>query len=126
MIDMWDLVVQAFEGKYAQLIVVKKMLEIGISIKSGEPYCDIFRIQKQELARQLGVNRKVVSRVLEEIALNPQLAEVFEKLKPICNISDVAILSGFPVLEIFVDNSFASGIVAKVTEILAPDGHSKI
>lgn len=118
---MWDLVERSFKGKFAQLVVVRTMLELGISVREGSPFCGPFRIQKLEIARQLGVNRKVIDRVLEKVGSNPQLTEVFERLKPICDISDVASILGFPVLEVFVENSFVPGIVAKVTDMLAKE-----
>ncbi|MHA2371360.1 MAG: amino acid-binding ACT domain protein [Candidatus Hodarchaeales archaeon] len=121
LIAMWDIVERAFKGKFAQLIVVRAMLELGISVRDGHPCCGPFRIKKSEFAQKLGVNRKVVSTVIKQIEASPQLAEVFERLKPICDISEVAKILGFPVLEIFVENSFASGIVAKVTAMLAQE-----
>ncbi|MCY3413976.1 MAG: amino acid-binding ACT domain protein [Candidatus Heimdallarchaeota archaeon] len=130
---MWQKIISAFENTPSQLKVIKLFLEIGIRIErhgkssSGEDkvaiYCGPIEQSVTKLANAIGVDRKVVLATCKSIVENNELADVFTRLKPVADISDVARYdknSFEGVMDIYAFSD-SVGIAALATKLLAEE-----
>ncbi len=120
---MWGKIREKFEKYPSQIAVAKEFLRLGISIKDGKPYCDNIELVPTKIAEAVGVDRKVVVMAIQNIEEDDELRRVFSSLKPVANISEVARILGFGVLEVYAESQ-RPGIVAGITGILANEGIS--
>ncbi len=120
---MWKKIVEKFERYPSQIVVAKEFLRLGISVKNGKAYCGDIELVPTKIAEALGVDRKVVVSAIQNIESDEELRKVFSSLKPVANITEVARILGFGVLEVYAE-SHKVGIVAGITSILAREGIS--
>ncbi len=120
---MWKRVVEKFEKYPSQIAVAKEFLRLGISVRDGKAYCGEIELVPTKIAEAVGVDRKVVMAAIQNIESDDELRKVFSSLKPVANITEVARVLGFGVLEVYAE-SHKVGIVAGVTSILAREGIS--
>ncbi|HDD36555.1 MAG: amino acid-binding ACT domain protein [Archaeoglobaceae archaeon] len=120
---MWKKIVEKFERYPSQIAVAKEFLRLGISVKNGKAYCDNIELVPTKIAEAIGVDRKVVVMAIQNIERDEELRKVFSSLKPVANITEVARILGYGVLEVFAE-SHKVGIVAGITSILAREGIS--
>jgi predicted regulator of amino acid metabolism with ACT domain len=98
------LILEAYFKKYpARRKVAEFLFENGLSVKNGKIYLRDVEVPISELARIIGVNRKIVYHTIEYIEKTYPLKLVFEKLNPLPSLIDVAPLMGWEVLEIELD-----------------------
>ncbi|MFW6194127.1 MAG: amino acid-binding ACT domain protein, partial [Halobacteriota archaeon] len=74
-----------------------------------------------KIAEAVGVDRKVVVMAMQQIENDEELKKVFSSLKPVVNITEVARILDYSVLEVYAE-SYKVGIVAGITSILAKEG----
>lgn len=120
---MWEKIVNKFEKYPSQISVAREFLRLGISIRNGKAYCDEIELVPTKIADAIGVDRKVVLAAIQNIENDEELRKVFSSLKPVANISEVARILGFGVLEVYAE-SHKVGIVAGVSTVLAKEGIS--
>lgn len=120
---MWEKIREKFERYPSQIAVAKEFLRLGISIKNGKAYCDKIELVPSKIAEAIGVDRKVVVMAIQNIEKDEELRRVFSSLKPVANITEVARILGYGVLEVYAE-SHKVGIVAGITSILAREGIS--
>ncbi len=120
---MWKKIVEKFEKYPSQIAVAKEFLRLGISVRDGKAYCGEIELVPTKIAEAVGVDRKVVMAAIQNIESDDELRKVFSALKPVANITEVARILGFGVLEVYAE-SHKVGIVAGVTSILAREGIS--
>ena len=120
---MWKKIVEKFERYPSQIVVAKEFLRLGISVKNGKAYCGDIELVPTKIAEALGVDRKVVVSAIQNIESDEELRKVFSSLRPVANITEVARILGFGVLEVYAE-SHKVGIVAGITSILAREGIS--
>ncbi len=120
---MWKKIREKFERYPSQIAVAKEFLRLGISIKNGKAYCDKIELVPSKIAEAIGVDRKVVVMAIQNIEKDEELRRVFSSLKPVANITEVARILGYGVLEVYAE-SHKVGIVAGITSILAREGIS--
>jgi hypothetical protein len=120
---MWKKIVEKFERYPSQIAVAREFLRIGISVKNGKAYCDNIELIPTKIAEAIGVDRKVVVMAIQNIESDEELRKVFSSLKPVANVTEVARILGYGVLEVFAE-SHKVGIVAGVTSVLAREGIS--
>ena len=98
------LVLEAYFKNYpARRKVAEFLFENGLSVKNGKIYLRNVEVPISELARIIGVNRKIVYHTIEYIEKTYPLKLIFEKLNPLPSLIDVAPLMGWEVLEIELD-----------------------
>ncbi|WP_297475706.1 regulator of amino acid metabolism, contains ACT domain protein [Thermococcus sp.] len=98
------LVLEAYFKNYpARRKVAEFLFENGLSVKNGKIYLRDVEIPISELARIIGVNRKIVYHTIDYIEKTYPLKLIFEKLNPLPSLIDVAPLMGWEVLEIELD-----------------------
>jgi len=115
---VWEQIKRKFDRFPSQLEVAKTFLRLGISVKNGKAFCDDIELVPTKIASALSVDRKVVVLAIENIEKDEELKDVFGSIKPVAEISEVARILGYPVLEVFAD-SMETGIVANITGIIA-------
>ena len=120
---MWKKIVEKFERYPSQIAVAREFLRLGIAIKNGKAYCDDIELVPTKIAEAIGVDRKVVVMAIQNIESDEELKRVFSSIKPVANITEVARILGFGVLEVYAE-SHKIGIVAGVTSVLAREGIS--
>lgn len=120
---MWKKIVEKFERYPSQIAVAREFLRLGIAVKDGKAYCDNIELVPTKIAEAIGVDRKVVVMAIQNIESDEELKRVFSSIKPVANITEVARILGFGVLEVYAE-SHKVGIVAGVTSVLAREGIS--
>ncbi len=125
---MWDYINEIFEGYPAEMKVVQKMTEIGISVKIvyDEPklFCDEIEIKPNSIARAYHVDRRVIVNLIQKVISNKRLYEFFSNLSPVANFENSGSKIGFGVMEIIPVDAAKPGIIAGVMKLLADKGIS--
>ncbi len=122
---MWTKVREAFQRTPSRLKVAQLFLESGFRVTEEGIFAGSVELSTTKIARALGVDRKVVEMTAQVILSNKSLREVFSKLKPVADVSDVARYSQsrYGVMEVFAVSS-AVGIAAQATSLLAKENIS--
>ncbi|WP_010479981.1 hypothetical protein [Thermococcus zilligii] len=89
-----------FKDYPARRKVVEFLFENGLSVKNGKIYLRNVEVPVSELARVIGVNRKIIYHTIEYIENTYPLRLIFERLNPLPSLTEVAPLMGWEVLEI--------------------------
>ncbi|MEM4472006.1 MAG: ACT domain-containing protein [Archaeoglobaceae archaeon] len=118
---MWQKVVEKFDKYPSQIAVAREFLRLGISVRNGKAYCGNIELVPAKIGEAIGVDRKVVIAAIQNIESDEELRRVFEKLRPVADITEVARYLGYGVLEVYAESSKA-GIAAGVTSALAREG----
>ncbi len=117
------LILEAYFKNYpARRKVAEFLFENGLSVKGGKIYLKNVEVPISELARAIGVNRKIIYHTIEYIEKTYPLKLIFERLNPLPSLIDVAPLMGWEVLEIDVEKENYQGAFAEVMRILAENG----
>jgi len=122
---MWSKVKKYFRSNPTQLKVARTLIELGFSIKDdGKIYCGSIEISPTKMAKALEIDRRVVKNTVESILSEPELREMFMKIKSAGPFfGDVAKQLGFGVIVITADPKTV-GIVAKASALIADEGIS--
>ncbi|MEM0204056.1 MAG: ACT domain-containing protein [Archaeoglobaceae archaeon] len=118
---MWRRIAEKFEKYPSQIAVAKEFLRLGISIRDGKAYCGKIELVPAKIGEALGVDRKVVVSAIQNIESDLELKKVFEKLKPVADVTEVARFLGYGVLEVYAESN-KPGIASGVTSALAKEG----
>lgn len=114
------LILEAYFKNYpARRKVAEFLFENGLSVRNGKIYIRNVEVPISELARAIGVNRKIIYHTIEYIEKTYSLKLIFERLNPLPGLIDVAPLMGWEVLEIDVDKGGYERAFAEVMRILA-------
>ncbi len=117
------LILEAYFKNYpARRKVAEFLFENGLSVRNGKIYLKNVEVPISELARAIGVNRKIIYHTIEYIEKTYPLKLIFERLNPLPSLIDVAPLMGWEVLEIDVEKENYQGAFAEVMRILAENG----
>jgi predicted regulator of amino acid metabolism with ACT domain len=104
----------------SRLEVVQKMIQLGISVDSKERmFIGNLQVYDTALARAVKVDRRVVRNTVMQISGDPELREIFSKIKPVgTSLVEIAGLLGYTVLVISAD-PYKPGVIAGVADVLA-------
>jgi len=108
----------------SQQKVAKLLLRYGLRVENGRAWCGEVEIGDTALGRAAGVDRRVVRAALETIESNPELGDLFRRLRPTALLSDAAPVMGWSSLEIIPDDAHRPGILADVAGVIAEAGIS--
>ena len=111
-----------FDKYPAQGKVAQKMLEYGIGVKEGSPFCGEVKISFSALAKACGSDRRIVTSTIETIESSELLSGIFSNVQPTCSYKNVAPIMNWGVLEIVPEDVNRPGIISAVTGILAKKG----
>ena len=100
--------------------VARRMVELGIRADSDKKlYVGDVSVSDTALANSVGVDRRVVRHVVEQILDDPELSRIFTHIKPIgSSLIDVADQLGFNVL-IVSSYPHRTGVISSITSVLS-------
>lgn len=114
------LILEAYFRNYpARRKVADFLFENGLSVKNGKIYLREVEVPISELARVIGVNRKIVYHTIEYIEKTYPLKLIFERLNPLPSLIKVAPLMGWEVLEIELDKETYLESFSKILSMLS-------
>ncbi len=121
---MWKELDAYFEGFPAQKRVAHLLLKRGLRVVGGKVLCGEIEIPHAKIARELGIDRRVVEAATKRIQQNERLQMVFSGLQPIAFLRDSAPAMGLGVIVITADDASKPGIIGRVTSKIAERGIS--
>lgn len=121
---MWSVVTDAFRDLPAQRKVVDLMLERGYRVSGGRISSGGIKLPYTEVAREVGVDRRVVDSAASTINDDAELSEIFGKLESIAFLREVAPELGFGVVVIEADDPSAKGLLGDVATCISENGLS--
>lgn len=114
-----------FAGSPGQQAVVRLLLERGFSVNAeGRVVSGGIEIPNTQLAREVGVDRRVVDSTTEALLADDKLRPIFENISAVPSLRDLAPVLDLSVLTVEVGDAEEPGIVAAVTGELADRGIS--
>ena len=117
---MFDEIMGKFEGSPSQQAVIRLLLERGFSVnEEGRVVSGGIEIQFTGIAREIGVDRRVVDSTTDAIRADPELQRIFANISAIPSLRDLAPVLDLTVLTVEVAAADESGIIARVTELIA-------
>jgi|SRR5271157_620233 len=117
---MWSEIIGKFKGMPSQEKVVRLLLERGFQVdKRGHVVSGKIEIPHTQIAKEVGVDRRVVDATTEMILNDDILKRVFMNIHSIASFRDVAPLLGLGVIIIAVDNAQNVGIISDVTMVIS-------
>jgi len=122
---MWKEVMEKFEGSPSQKKVIELLLERGFQVSpDGKVASGGIEIPHTHIANEIGVDRRVVDLTVKRILEEPELKRIFENMRSIAFLAEVAPLLGLSVIIIHPMDARAKGILGEVATVLAKRGLS--
>ena len=122
---MFDEIMEKFEGSPSQQAVIRLLLERGFSVNDdGRVVSGGIEIPNTGIAREIGVDRRVVDSTTDAILEDEELRRIFQNISQVPSLMDLAPVLDLTVLSIAVHDADDVGIVAEVTGLLADHGVS--
>jgi len=122
---MFDEILGKFEGSPGQQAVIRLLLERGFSVNDeGRVVSGGIEIPNTQVAQEAGVDRRVVDSTTDAILDDDELRRIFQNISQIPSLMDLAPVLDLTVITIAVNDADESGIVARVTELIAEHGIS--
>jgi hypothetical protein len=122
---MWVKIRDAFAEFPAQLSVARVLFKYGLRVREdGWIACGDIRIPAVQIAREAGVDRRVVDATARTILMNDELRGIFENLEPVAYLKGVAQQLGLGVIEILPKDAAKPGIISEVTSAISRFGIS--
>ncbi|MFC6989880.1 amino acid-binding protein [Haloplanus sp. GCM10025708] len=117
---MFDEIMGKFEGSPSQQEVIRLLLERGFSVNDeGRVVSGGIEIPNTGIAREIGVDRRVVDSTTDAILEDPELRRIFQNISSIPSLMDLAPVLDLAVLTVWVEDETEPGIVADVTSAIA-------
>ncbi|MFW5928523.1 MAG: hypothetical protein ACOCSL_04885 [Thermoplasmatota archaeon] len=108
-----------FKEDGSQRKVAKFLLKNGLSIETGEIYCDKVKIPKENLSEHLRISVNTIDETIDLIEDHIDLKEIFRNLRPTAYFGRIADQIDAGVIEITPTDPHGVGILAGVTKIIA-------
>lgn len=117
---MWSEIVDKFKGMPSQEKVIRLLLARGFQVNAeGHVVSGKIEIPHTQIAKEVGVDRRVVDATTEMILKDDTLRRVFQNIRSIASLKDVAPLLGLGVIIVRVENAQSVGIINEVTSVVA-------
>lgn len=117
---MWQALLQKFEKYPAQAKVVKLLFERGFQVNTeGKVSSGSIEIAHTQLAKEVGVDRRVVDATTKTIVSDELLSTIFKNVHSIPFLRDVAPSLGLGVIIIIPEDASHAGILAEVAGLIA-------
>ncbi|PSP29290.1 amino acid-binding protein [Halobacteriales archaeon QH_2_65_14] len=122
---MFDEIMAKFSDSPSQQRVIRLLLERGFSVNDdGRVVSGGIEIPNTGIAREVGVDRRVVDATTDAILADEDLRPIFQNISAIPSLMDLAPVLDLTVLTVAVRDAEESGIVATVTTEIADRGIS--
>ncbi len=116
----FDAIMEKFADSPSQQAVIRLLLERGFSVNDeGRVVSGGIEIPNTGIAREVGVDRRVVDSTTDAILADDQLRRIFQNISAIPSLMDLAPVLDLTALAITVRDAEESGIVATVTGAIA-------
>ncbi|WP_256295824.1 amino acid-binding protein [Haloarchaeobius salinus] len=117
---MFDEIMEKFEGSPSQQAVIRLLLERGFSVNDeGRVVSGGIEIPNTGIAREIGVDRRVVDSTTDAILDDEELRRIFQNISQVPSLMDLAPVLDLTVLTVEVSDAEQKGIVSQVTGLLA-------
>ncbi|KUO41106.1 MAG: hypothetical protein APZ16_05745 [Candidatus Hadarchaeum yellowstonense] len=105
--------------------VARVMFKYGLRVmEDGTIACGGIKIPAVQIAKEAGVDRRVVDFTARRILSDKSLRDIFENLEPIAYLKGFAQQLGLGVIEIIPEDASRPGILKEVTGVIAKFGLS--
>ncbi len=122
---MWKEVVEKFSGLPSQRKVVELLLKMGFQVTpAGRITSGGIEIPRTQIAKKVGVDRRVVDMTVRRIQNDSYLQNIFANMRSIAFLADVAPLLGLSVIIIHPRDAREKGILGAVATVMAKQGIS--
>jgi predicted regulator of amino acid metabolism with ACT domain len=120
---MWSIIQEKFKNHPAQEKVIRLLLERGFQInEEGRVVSGSIEIPHTQIARELGVDRRVVDATCETILKDAKLMQIFRNIRTMPLLRDVAPLLGLGVIVITPEDAARKGLLGSVATAVAEHG----
>lgn len=117
---MFDEIMEKFENSPSQQAVIRLLLERGFSVNDdGRVVSGGIEIPNTGIAREIGVDRRVVDATTNAVLEDEELRRIFQNISAVPSLKDLAPVLDLTVLTVYVIDADAPGIVASVTNIIS-------
>ena len=117
---MFDEIMQKFEDSPGQQDVIRLLLERGFSVNDeGRVVSGGIEIPNTGIAREAGVDRRVVNATTDAILADDELHRIFGNISAVPSLLDLAPVLDLTAITVHVREAEESGIVAAVTGAIA-------
>jgi predicted regulator of amino acid metabolism with ACT domain len=122
---MFDEIMQKFEDSPGQQDVIRLLLERGFSVNDeGRVVSGGIEIPNTGIAREAGVDRRVVNATTDAILADDELRRIFRNISAVPSLLDLAPVLDLTAITVHVREAEEAGIVATVTGAIADHGIS--
>ena len=122
---MWQTLLNKFEKYPAQIKVLKLLFERGFQVnEEGKVTSGSIEIAHTQLAKEAGVDRRVVDATTKTIISDQLLSTIFRNVHSIPFLKDVAPSLGLGVIIIIPEDASHVGILAEVASLIAKNNVS--
>jgi len=122
---MWQEILNKFKRFPAQEKVIRLILQRGFQINDrGRVVSGEIEIPHAQIAKELGVDRRVVDTTATAIREDEPLYKVFKNIRSMIFLGDVAPVLGLGVIEITPVNAAKTGVLGDVASAVARYGLS--
>ena len=120
---MFEEIMEKFSDSPSQQRVIRLLLERGFSVnEEGRVVSGGIEIPNTGIAREAGVDRRVVNATTDAILADDELRPIFRNISAVPSLMDLAPVLDMTVLTVTVRDAEESGIVAAVTGRIADHG----
>lgn len=120
---MWTIIQEKFKNHPAQEKVIRLLLERGFQIKPpGRVVSGGIEIPHTQIANEIEVDRRVVDATCETISKNEKLMQIFQNVRTIPFLREVAPILGLGVIVISPDNAARKGLLGAVATAVSEHG----
>lgn len=119
-----DILGNKFDNVPSQEKVAKLLLQNGMRVADGHAYCGDVMLGDCAIGRAAGADRRVVRAALEKISEDPELNDIFSKLRCTLSMVDLAPVIGCSSIIITPTDAKMPGILAEVADVMYKHGVS--
>ena len=119
------LIEEYFRHYPARRRVAEFLLRHGINVRNGSLYLGDVEIPVSEVAKAVGVNRKVVYFTVETIEASNALRLLFRRLRPELKVEAIAPAMGWEIIEIEV-NAGPTAVLRNILGHIAEEGNEAV
>jgi len=117
---MFEEIMEKFSDSPSQQRVIRLLLERGFSVNDeGRVVSGGIEIPNTGIAREVGVDRRVVDSTTDAILADEELRPIFQNISAIPSLMDLAPVLDLTVCTVAVRDAEESGIVAEVSNRIA-------
>lgn len=122
---MWNQIQKHFKDLPAQQKVAKLLFERGFQVNDeGNVVSGRIEIPHTQIAKEVVVDRRAVDSTIQTIQSTPQLKRIYQNLRQVCSLEEVAREFNMGVIVFIPENASQSGIIAQVTQMVSQKGLS--